>query len=289
MPNAWEALVAKKWSELEALEQDGRVLYPDAIRSRGKGGVVKEVPICHPRAAQRRAAQGAGRRDAWAKDEKLDRDRDPGLFDDMDTLCILARAIREPTAPYDQKTTYRLLESTYDMRSLDELWSKYKIYEDLTDPRDGIQTDAEFWAVVGAMGRTRNILPLTECESHEQNSCILRLVDLALTSPTFKSFCTRSRARRRRPDPGRACSDHPRVRGVRRPGPKKDERLDRWRPRKHRIGQAHAEQRELPRLAQANRQGEREGREAGGVGVQVVDDRRAEGREGRRRRSWRTR
>jgi hypothetical protein len=141
------------------------VLFPDAIRSRGRRAAWSKR--CRSASACCAKTSGArrGDADAWAKDEKLDRDRDPGLFDDMDTLCILARAIREPTAPYDQQTTYRLLESTYDMRSLDELWSKYKIYEDLTDPRDGIQTDVEFWAVVGAMGRTRNILPLTECGS----------------------------------------------------------------------------------------------------------------------------
>jgi hypothetical protein len=190
MPNAREALAAKRWDELEALEHEGRVLYPEVIRSRGKGGVLKEVPVAIRvlRKDERRKAKLEA--EDWAKEEKLDRDREPGLFDDMDTLCILARALREPKAPHDQFATFKALEHDYDMRSLDELWSKYKIYEDLTDPRDGIQTDVEFWAVVGAIGRTRNILPLTECESPAQNGCILRLVELALTSPTFKSWCT---------------------------------------------------------------------------------------------------
>lgn len=188
MPNAWETLVAKKWDELEVLEQDDRLYFPDTIRVREKGGKLREtkVTVRVLRKDERRKA----RNDTveLAAELKVDREKEPDLFDELDTLCILARAIRDPEPPYDQHLKAKDLESRYDMRSLEELWSKYKVYEDLTDPRDPIQTDVQFWAIVAAIGRKRNILPLTECESLSQNACILRLVDTALTSPTFNSW-----------------------------------------------------------------------------------------------------
>lgn len=193
MPNAWDKLVAKKWDELEALEYGDRLLFPEVIRARTKSGSIKEVPIVL-RPLRKHERRKARLEDAvpWAEELEIDREKEPALFEDLDTLCILARAIREPKEPYDQLRTAKQLEHEYDMRSLEEIWSKYKVYEDLTDPRDPIQTDLEFWAVVAAMGRTRNILPLTECESLAQNACILRLVDLALSSPTFRSWLTPS-------------------------------------------------------------------------------------------------
>jgi len=189
VPNTWEALVAKKWDELEALEQDGRTLFMDAIRARKKGGSVVEVPIVLRvlRKDERRKAKFEARK--WAETIGLDPEKEPALFDDMDTLCILAQAIRERAAPHDQHMKAAELEATYDGRSLEELWSKYKVYEDLTDPREAIDDDVKFWTTVAAIGRSASILPLTESESFAQNACIVRMAREALSSPTFSSFC----------------------------------------------------------------------------------------------------
>lgn len=200
----WQALAGRKWAELESIEVEGRTLYFDAIRRRKKGGAVEEVPIALRVLRKDEARKALFDAIKWAQDERVlpadlagvadvrTRALDPKVFDDMETLAILARAIREPKPPHDQHRTHRALEAEYDMRSLDELWSKYKLYEDLTDPRESIQTDAEFWAVVAAVRRSGTILPLTGCASHDQNACIVRMAALSLDSPTFKSWYTPS-------------------------------------------------------------------------------------------------
>src|ERR1044071_1253902 len=189
-PNAWEKLVVKKWDELEALELEGRLFWPEVIRTRGKGGKVTEIPVMLRvlRKDERRKARLDAIESAGAL--KIDREKDPDLFDDLDTLCILARAIRDREPPYVQHMKAEDLGAKYDERSLAELWGKYRVYEDLTDPRDALLTETQFWAAVGALGKVRDIRPLTEYESLSQNAFILRLVDLALTSPTFNSWFT---------------------------------------------------------------------------------------------------
>jgi hypothetical protein len=183
------ALRGKSWAELEAIEAaDGRLLFADSIKRKRKDGTLEEVPIKLRvlRKDERRKARAEARK--WAEKEGLDTERDAKLFDDLDTVCILARAIRDSKEPHDQHMMAEELERSYDMRSLEELWSRYQVYEDLTDPRVNVLDDATFWAAVGACCRARNILPLTALGSLAQNDCILRMGEEALTSPSFKSF-----------------------------------------------------------------------------------------------------
>jgi hypothetical protein len=203
MPDeAWRKLAARKWAELEAVEVEGRMLFEDRIRRRKKGGALEEVPIRVRVLRKDEARKAFFEAVKWAQDEGLlpadlagvanvrEKALDPKAFDDLETLCILARAIRDVAPPYDQHHTHKRLEAEYDMRSLEELWTKYKLYEDATDPRESIKTDAEFWAVAATIRSTGTIAPLTEFVSPEQNAFILRTVDLALSSPAFKSWCT---------------------------------------------------------------------------------------------------
>ncbi len=198
----WRALVGRKWSELEAIELEGRALYFDTIRRRRAKGDVEEVRIGLRVLRPDQARQAFWDAVRWAQREGVlpkelgnmenlrERVADRKLFENMENLCILARAIREPRDPYEQKATPEQLESGYDLRSLDELWSKYKIYEDITDPRDSIKTETEMWSAVAAVGEAGNLLPLTAIASHEQNACIVFMAKQALTSPAFSSFAT---------------------------------------------------------------------------------------------------
>jgi hypothetical protein len=183
------ALRGKSWAELEAIEAaDGRLLFADTIKRKRRDGTLEEVPIKLRvlRKDERRKARAEARK--WAEKEALDPEKDAQLFDDLDTVCILARAIREVKEPHEQHMIAEQLEHAYDMRSLEELWSRYQVYEDLTDPRIHVQDDATFWAAVGACCKARNILPLTALGSLAQNACILRMAEEALSSPTFKSW-----------------------------------------------------------------------------------------------------
>jgi hypothetical protein len=199
---AWRKLAARKWAELEAIEVDGRTLFEDRIRKRTKGGAVEEVPIRVRVLRKDEARKAFFEAVKWAQEEGLlpvdltgvanvrEKALDPKSFDDLETICILSHAIREAAAPHEQHKKAKRLEAEYDMRSLGELWTKYKLYEDATDPREAIQTDAEFWAVAATIRSTGTIVPLSEFASHEQNAFILRTVDHALNSPAFRSWCT---------------------------------------------------------------------------------------------------
>lgn len=183
-----DALRAKTWEELECIEQGGRVLFPDVIRQRTSKGDLVEVPIVIRvlRGPERRKARQETR--ALAKKVEVDQELDPDLFDDIDTLCILARAIREKAPPHEQHYTPELLEQEYEWRSLKELYARYKVYEDRTDPGLEITDEKTMWKAIGAIARAGNILPLTELESLSQNASILFAANQALLSPTFKSF-----------------------------------------------------------------------------------------------------
>lgn len=189
--DAFEKLAAKKWDELEAIEHEGRTVFFDAIRRRTKDGKIIEVPIGIRvlRKDERIKARLEARK--WAAQLGIDKEADPEIWDDCDTLCILARAIRDREPPHDQHLTYEMLQQTYEMRSLEEIWEKYGTYEDKTDPRDAVQSEDEFWALVAAMLKARDIRPLIESAPLSRNASILRLAELSVTSPTFKSWSKR--------------------------------------------------------------------------------------------------
>ena len=110
----WRALAARSWAELEAVEVEGRTVYFDSIRRRKKGGAVEEVPIGLRVLRKDEARKAFFDAVRWAQKEGLlpqalegvanvrEKALDPKTFDDLENLCILARAIREPKEPYDQ-------------------------------------------------------------------------------------------------------------------------------------------------------------------------------------------
>ena len=170
-----DRLRAAKWEDLEAIELGGRVYFQEVIQKAKADGSLEDVKILVrvPRKPERRKARLEAR--AWAERVKVDPEKDPELFDDMDTLCILAGAIREATGDHEQHRTPEMLEAEYDSRSLLALWERLQVYEDLIDPRPGELDDENFWRTVQAIGRTRSALPLTGLGSRAQNACITRM------------------------------------------------------------------------------------------------------------------
>lgn len=199
-----DILRAKSWEELEAIEYEDRVLYPDALRLRTAKGDVREIKVMVQvlrKPERRRAfleavkiAQAAGVLPKEMPDFSNVRARaiDEQLFDDLDTLCIMARAIRDVEPPHVQHKTPEMLEAEYDMRSIEELWSRYKVYEDRSDPRLEITDEKRMWKATHAIAKAGNILPLTGAESLSQNACIVFMARQAVTSPRFKSFLASS-------------------------------------------------------------------------------------------------
>lgn len=181
-------IAGKTWEELGAVEHEQRLLFPDAIRRVRADGATEEVAILvRPlRKHERRSARLYAR--AWAKKEGVDPQVDPQLFDDMDTMSILAMAIREPKPPYEQHQQPEWLEQHYDAASLAQVWDRYQVWEDATDPRVEAASQEDLWRTILEIGRSRSVLPLTGFAPHLQRNCILSMADLSLTSPTLQSF-----------------------------------------------------------------------------------------------------
>lgn len=187
-PDPLRTLRGKTWDELEAMAHDGRILFPETIRFRNKSGAVEEVPVMVRvlREPERRKARVESRKRAL--EDGLDLDRDADHVQTLDRLHQLARAIREPKAPHEQHQSADVLESHYDLASLDELWERYQVYEDRQDPRIEITDEAQMWIVLSEVARVGHVGPLAGVVPHSQQSSIVFGARQALDSPTYKSF-----------------------------------------------------------------------------------------------------
>lgn len=177
------------WAELELIRHDsGRLLFPDKLRRRGVKGEVEEtkVVVWVPVPNDEVEAKTEARR--WFKSKAdLDPDRDKGLFEEMEQVCLLARAIRTAAPPHGQLMRYDEL-AVYDEGGLKDIQERINAYKALIDPREPITTEDAFWRMLSEVARKGDILPLLDIVGHEQPSCIVRMAREALRSPTAPSW-----------------------------------------------------------------------------------------------------
>jgi len=199
----WEALVAKSWPDIEAIEQRGRLLFSASIRTKGLGGKVTEVPVKVRVLRKPEVRQALQDAEKWAKELGIDPNlpRYEDTWKEIEDICILARSVRDASEPYDQHMLPQELEARYEGRSLEEIKAKVKLFADLTDPRDPIADENQFWALVGAIVKKRAIDPLAAIESLDQNNCIVRMAELSLTSPAFSAWYTQFASSTPEPSP----------------------------------------------------------------------------------------
>ena len=94
------SILSKSWEELEALEFDGRLLFPaHVLRRKAKDWERIDVVLRVPREPDMRRARLKAR--AWAAEEGLDPELDPAMFENMDSMCVLTEAIRNPAPPHE--------------------------------------------------------------------------------------------------------------------------------------------------------------------------------------------
>jgi hypothetical protein len=178
----------KDWEELEAIEQDGgRLLFPFSIQKKTvKGWEAVPVMLRVPREADTRRARSKARE--WAKREKLDPELDPELFSNMDTMCMLADAIRnvaephEPWEPFPDK-----LEELYDRPSLDAVVAYIDALKTTIDPRPHDISEEETWGVIAAVAKARNIVPLAAFAGESQNNCVVTMATELMRLRQLKS------------------------------------------------------------------------------------------------------
>lgn len=182
-------LMQVPWAELEALEHDNRLFFPDVVLKRRVDGALEEtqVALCVPRPDELRWARTKAR--ALALKADLDLDRDAEMVEDMENIHILSRAIRNITTPHEPwEPDPTLLERNYDRRSLAQMWAKLDALTNFIDPRPSDLSKEEVLAVIAAISKTREVYPLHVLGPHSQTSCIVSMADLALSFLASKSL-----------------------------------------------------------------------------------------------------
>lgn len=180
-------LGGKTWEELELVQaEDGHKLVRDSIKERNpKTGEIKEVPVFVriPRPRDLIVAKAEAR--SWfATFKGLDVDRDSEMFDEMEKLCLLAKAIRTADGLHPQLASADELSANFEEGSLADLMGRLSVYRDMTDPRESAMTAEELWPVIKSVAQAGHLGPLTGIDGLGQTSCLVFMAVQAMTSPS---------------------------------------------------------------------------------------------------------
>jgi hypothetical protein len=178
-----EELGGRTWEELEVLEHEaGQLMFPAKLRRRDKSGAVvtTAVRVRAPSAADQFAARKEAR--AWCRKAELDEQKDKELFEQLEQLCLLAKAVRTDAAPHGQFADAADL-ANYDEGCLRDLQEQVTAFKARLDPRESILTDEQAWKAIVAVAREANIGPLVDIDGHEQPILVVRMALEACRSP----------------------------------------------------------------------------------------------------------
>lgn len=185
MSTVLDWLAGKSFEDLEAIEHEGRVLYPDAIKQRDhKGRVVeRKIMVRVPRGVERAKARRDAR--AWLQEFGLDEAKDHVQFDALETYCCVARSLRDPTAPHAQLMPHQELMEAVDVRAVLELWERVNYYDRLSEVRVAELDESTFYAAVHAIAKKGNLSPLVAIDGATHDVFLTRMAS------ELSSFLTR--------------------------------------------------------------------------------------------------
>ena len=183
-------LMTTSWDELEAIEVNDQLLFPDVLIRRKVDGSWhhEDVFLRVPRERDLRQCRVEAR--ALAAKEKIDEKQDRDLFVNLENMCILARSIRNTTAPYEpMHPDPLLLEAKFDKVCLQHMWAKLEQLSEVVDPAPKQLSSAEIVALIVAIARARHLGPLIVFGSGAQTSFVVSITDLLLNllGPKFSS------------------------------------------------------------------------------------------------------
>lgn len=92
--------------------------------------------------------------------------------DQLDTVCLLARCVRDHDAPEHQHLLYKDLDARYGRSALMDLWERLNHHDFQADPRQHELTEDGFWAAVQAIDRVRNPSPLAAIDGAARDSLV---------------------------------------------------------------------------------------------------------------------
>jgi hypothetical protein len=184
-----EQLYKKSWKELEALEHNERILFPDVISRRRSDGSIENIEVMFqvPREPDHRKAKIEARKVGLKEGFDLDRDKD--VFEQLETLCLLSICIRNRKEPYEPwEPDVLKLEKRYDLQSLANAYGKIDVYAGMINPHPSELSEQDCWALVAAIVKARNMLPLLVYAPDSQNTFALFMADQVVTCPAYKSY-----------------------------------------------------------------------------------------------------
>jgi hypothetical protein len=178
-------LGGRTWNELEVLDhtEDGCLLFKDQLRKRTKTGSVEVVDVRVRILRPMHLAKARVACRALCKRLELDVDKDTDLFDELESICQLALAIRTAEAPYGQLADPDELMAKYDEASLKDILGRIKELGNMLDVRESELTEEQLWSKIFAVSRAGHLLPLTDIAGHELPSCIAFMAFQAMKSP----------------------------------------------------------------------------------------------------------
>jgi hypothetical protein len=179
-----DQLLKRDWKGLEVLEQDGRILFPDKIYKRSVDGSFEghAVLLQVPREPDLRWARLEARRLAMESKPPLDPERDRDLIENLEAMCLVSRCMRDPKVPareFDPDPEH--LEAAWDKGALTQIYEKLDRLAQVLDPRPESISEDEMFAVVAAIVKARNILPLAVYGPAAQNICVVTMADQLVT------------------------------------------------------------------------------------------------------------
>jgi hypothetical protein len=173
----------RSWAELEVLPHDsGRLTVPCELRRRGADGKVAATKVRIWAPAPDDHFQARVEAKAWLKKLKLELPADKDVFEHIEQLCLLARAIRTFEAPFGQFVTAEEL-AQYDEGSLQDVQERVNRFKEELDPRESITTEEQFWKTVVQIAKLESAGPLADIVGHEQPNCVARMALEACSSP----------------------------------------------------------------------------------------------------------
>jgi hypothetical protein len=183
-PHVIEQLLGRDWKGLEVLESDGRLLFPDKIYKRTVDGsfIGQDVLLQVPREPDLRWARLEARRIAAASDPPLNPELDRDLIENLEAMCLVSRCMRDPKVPtreFDPDPEH--LEAAWDKGALTQIYEKLDRLAQVVDPRPESLGEDEMFAVVAAIVKARNILPLAVYGPAAQNICVVTMADRLVT------------------------------------------------------------------------------------------------------------
>ncbi len=172
-------LSAKKWEELEAFEHLDQLHFPDVLHVRKQSGKFEQLKVCFrvPRSKDLRTARAEAKR--IAAEDGIDQEKDKGQFDDLENACILWRALRSTSAPYEPLfIDVEELETKIDRDVQKLAWQKLEGYRRVIDLRPAAITRKQCLMVVAMAAKKRDISPLLVFDGPAQTACIVFMASL---------------------------------------------------------------------------------------------------------------